>query len=134
MKRGGYLKRSRFKPKPSPHDWTKMTEETYSNAHGLCEMCGKPVPYGTLPAHIIPRSPTDLTLDENWNTALMHIGELRCHSRFDDSRAQAVRDMEASGGCRLLTRIKEHPRLRKYFDILESKKQYIEDMNGRRKL
>ncbi len=131
LRRGKTLRpKKSWRKKKSVHNWSKMTEETYANSHGLCEWCGKPVPYGTLPAHIIPRSPTDLTLDEPWNTACMHIGEPRCHGRFDDGRARAVRQMEAEGGCRLLLRIKNHPRLKAHFEILESKLQFMEDMKG----
>ncbi|KKL57101.1 hypothetical protein LCGC14_2238780 [marine sediment metagenome] len=127
MKRSNKQMKTRkaLRNKPSKHDWPKMTEETYTNAGGACEWCKRPVPYGTLPAHIIPRSPTDLTLDENWNTSLLHIGGPACHTKFDANRAEAVKAMEAAGGCPLLTRIQTHPRLKEYFGILESKRQYI---------
>ena len=128
MKRGGPPKRSWLKRKKSKHDWPKMTEETYSNANGICEWCGKPVPYGTLPAHIIPRSAGNESSDRKWNLALIHIGDPRCHGRFDDNRAKAVKQMESQGGCKLLGRIKRHPRLKAYFEKLESKRQFIEEM------
>lgn len=128
MKRGGQLKRSWLRPKKSKRDWPKMTEETWANCGGRCEWCGDPIPYGNAPAHIIPRSAGKLSSDEAWNLAGMCIGGKRCHPKFDDNRARAVRQMEARGGCKLLGRIKRHPRLKAYFDILESKLKFIEDM------
>ncbi len=113
-------------------NWQRMTDDAHSNSRGWCEWCRKRVPYGTPPAHIIPRNPNDPTLDEPWNLASMGFVTCQCHTKFDANRAKAVRQMREEGGTVLLNRINKHPRLKEYFDKKESRQQYLDDMEQRR--
>ena len=97
-------------------DWYNMALDTHRNAKGKCEVCGKNLPLGTAPAHIIPRKKSDPSLDEEWNLALLgyvNYNGCTCHTQLDDNRGKFYQGME---GCRLLQRIQNNPRLKEYFD------------------
>jgi len=113
------MKRSR-KPlwSKKTRDWPRMTEDAHTNSGGRCEICEEPIPMGTYPAHIIPRSNTKESSDESWNIGGLCIVPNNCHTKFDADRHGFFADW--GKGTRLYKRIEKDNRLRAYFERLVS--------------
>lgn len=103
-----------------------MSDDAYTQAYGSCERCGRPLPPGYAPAHIIPRSAVGETSDRSWNLALLCVDGDNCHGWFDAHRYEASKEEW------LKKRIDAEPRLKKYFDKIAAKREWQdEDSAGR---
>lgn len=111
-------------------DWHEMTVQTHRNAKGCCEWCGNMLPFGTPPAHIIPRDKNHPEYDDPWNLALLgFIPPCTCHTKLDTNRAKAYLAMKAQGAP-LADRIDKHPILKEHFKKRVARQKYIERNKG----